>query len=178
MMSRVSLNLLPPEKKRALQTGFIMAYAQTMMLLFFVIAAFVAVMFLSVRLLLKSNYDGLTAQSSGAADEADGVATDIKQINAYIKRLESLQARFTPWSDVIARIGDTMPPGVVLETMSFAAKDGKIVMRGIADDRADVLQLRQNLLALPFLKNVSNPLSNLLQRKDVRFEFEMNYVSQ
>lgn len=175
-MMRVSVNLLPPEKKRALQTGFIIAFAQTMALIFFIIAVFVAGMFLSVRILLKSNYDALAAQSSAGGDESDTVATEIRDINAYLKRLESIQKRFVPWSDVLVSITAAVPNGVILEDIELVKN--KIKIRGITATRDDVIALRENLIKLPFLTDVSNPLSNLLQKKDVKFEFEMNYAPQ
>ena len=176
-MSLATINLLPPEKKKALRTGFIMAYAQTMAFFFFIIAAFVSAMFLSVRVLLQNNYAGLTAQANGGADESDKVAADIEDINAYLRRVEARQKKFTPWSDVTASIVNTVPAGIMLENIDLRPKDSRILMRGMAADRNDVLELYNRLKALPFVTDLSNPLSNLLQRKDVRFEFDMKYAA-
>jgi Tfp pilus assembly protein PilN len=175
-MPRVSLNLLPPEKKQALRSGFIMAFAQTMVFILFVVAAFVAGTFVSVRVMLKSNLDALVQQSTGgAADESDAVAADIRQINTFVKRVDGLQQRAIPWSSVLASLSQAMPAAAIIDQVAIS-RTGAISMRGVAATRDDVLTLRDNLRALPFIKDVSNPLSNLLQRTDVRFEFEMTYA--
>lgn len=171
----VTLNLLAPEKKRALQTGFIMAFAQTMMFIFFVVAAFVAGTILSVRFVLANTYESLTNQTTEAADESDRAAEDTKVINVYLKRIDGLQKHAVAWSGVLAALSAATPDGVTAEFVSVE-RDGKILIRGRADDRDDVIELRRRLLEIPLITGVSNPLSNLLQKKDVKFEFEMQYA--
>lgn len=170
----IALNLLSPEKKRALQAGFLMAHIQSLIFVVMLLAILASGTLLSMRMLLQRFHEDLQRQSGPATDEFTSAAEDIKRINAYLSRIEQLDARFVRWSDVLARITAVVPAGIELEEIRLDSSR-KILVRGVAETREDVLTFNDRLKALPFLSSVSSPLSNILQKKNVRFDFEMQY---
>ena len=169
------LNLLSPEKKAVLRTGFIFAYVQTMLFLVFIVVAFASGTLLAVRMMLKGTYDDLAGRSSGEPDESKAVTADIKKINDYLKRIDGLERRFVPWSKVLEEITGYIPKGTTLSSLRVD-QDGKIMLSGVARDREDVIALQGKLESSPTFADIKAPLSNILQQTDVKFDFEMKYA--
>jgi Tfp pilus assembly protein PilN len=172
---RITLNLLPPKNKAALRSGFIFAYAQSMLLIVFFLTAIASSTLLGVRLLLKGQYEDLAQRSTSTSDEYQSMTGEIKTINDYLKRMDAVGNRFVPWSPVLATITQLVPPGIQIDVLKLS-KGGKIQMTGLASDRANVLLLRERLTEAGLFKDISSPLSNILQQKNVRFDFEMTYA--
>lgn len=173
---RVTLNLLSPEKKAVLRTGFIFAYVQTMAFIVFLVVAFASGTLLAVRMMLKGTYEDLAKRSSGGSDETSAITADIKKINDYLKRVDGLEQRFVPWSKVMEEISRLVPEGTQLSSL-HVEREGKITLSGIATQREDVLTLQTRLEQSPAFKDVKAPLSNILQQRDVKFDFEFRYVT-
>ncbi len=173
---RVTLNLLSPEKKAVLRTGFIFAYVQTMVFIIFLVVAFASGTLLAVRMMLKGTYEDLAKRSSGGTDETVAITADFKKINDYLKRIDGLDQRFVPWSKVLEEITRYIPDGTQLSSI-HVERQGKITISGIAARRDDVLTLQTKLEQSPIFKDVKAPLSNILQQKDVKFDFELQYVA-
>lgn len=172
---KTQLNLLSPEKKAVLRTGFIFAYAQTMLFLVFIVVAFASGTLLAVRMMFKGTYEDLAGRSNGEPDESKAVTADIKKINDYLKRIDGLETRFVPWSKLLETITSFIPRGTRLTSLRVE-QDGKIALSGIARDRDDVIALQAKLEDSKLFKDVKAPLSNILQQTDVTFDFEMQYV--
>jgi len=173
----VTVNLLSPAKKRDLRNSLVMAYTQTMVSLLFATAILVAGTLVSVRFLIKNNYENLQRQSASAAsEESTNIMENIRQINAFLKRVESTEAAFVPWADILEEIAPLIPRGVRLENLTLD-KDGNIAMSGLAETRDDALALLKNLKEAPFIKDVLSPISNIMQKQNVNFDFQMKYVN-
>ncbi|HTK04359.1 MAG TPA: PilN domain-containing protein [Candidatus Eisenbacteria bacterium] len=169
------LNLLSPEKKSVLRTGFIVAYVQTMLFLMFIVVAFASGTLLAVRMMFKGTHDDLASRSSGEPDESKVVTADIKKINDYLKRIDGLEQRFVPWSRVLEEITGYIPKGTKLSSLRID-QAGKIYVSGIAKDREDVISLQSRLEGSKTFVEIKAPLSNILQQTDVKFDFEMKYA--
>ncbi len=172
---RITLNLLPPEKKRALQSGLVMAYAQTIVFILFLVTIFISGTLMSVRLLLNNDYEQLQKQAATASSsETTDIVTSIKQINAYLKDIDATQRGFIAWSKVLEDITPLIPADVLLDRISVS-DDNRVVLSGMAQTRDGALTLLKRLKEAPYLTNVVSPLSNILQKQNVEFDFEMVY---
>ncbi len=169
---RISLNLLPPEKKKSLRQGFVIAFAQSMTLYLFIVVLFLTGTLISVRMTLSNNFKALNQPVS---EDLSASSTEIRQINAYLSRIDAYGSRVVIWSDVLKSILGAVPAGVEVDTLSFTS-DGSVRMTGLAATRDDLLQLKSKLGSLPLVSDVASPLSNLLQKKDVLFEMTMRYT--
>lgn len=174
-MLKITLNLLPPQKKEALRQGFVLAYVQTMVFLFCLIAVLIAAGLVPVRLMLGADHEALLRQTAPESDEFTVSVAEIRDINAFLKRVDGLQTGFVPWSSALGGITELAPAGVRLESLQLMSPN-LVVVSGTAATRADLLAFQQKLSAAPFLSKVDSPLSNILQRQNVRFEIETTYA--
>lgn len=170
-----SLNLLSPEKKSALRTGFFFAHLQMLLLIVFLVIAFSSGTLLGLRMMLKATYEDLARRSQGGTEQTDTVTVEIKKINDYLRRVDGIRQRYVAWSLVIEDIAQRMPAGVQLSSLVIG-KDGRIQLSGTARERQDVLTAQANLQASDAYADVRSPISNILQQRDVKFVFEFRYA--
>lgn len=172
---QIVLNLLPPEKKDSLRQGYIAAYARALLVLLFIVAVALSVTLASYRIMLKGTLDGLKQQNQDLMSEDDAPEAEILAIDGFLTRVEGLQDDFIPWSGVLEEISKIVPDGVILSSVQVN-DDGKVFIRGNAATRDDVLAFQASLEALPFFTEINAPLSNILKKTDVGFDFETMYV--
>ena len=172
------LNLLPPTKKKALRAGLVLAYVQSLTIVLFLFVILVSATIFSVRLMMKSDVDGLTEQARAASsDEATEILTSIKQVNDFLDKTEGLRLNFVPWADVLEQITPLVPRHTRLDKITIDG-GGKIVITGLAETREEALALKQSLEEQPYITDLVSPLTNLLQKYNVDFNFEMKYVPE
>ncbi len=167
------LNLLPPGKKKALRQGLVLAFAMSMTLIVFLVFLTIAATIISVRVVLANNYAALKAPVTGE-DDFSSSANSIKLINGYINRINGYVKRSTGWPERLIAISGLVPPGVVIQEMTFSG--GTLIIHGSAANREDMLTFIDRLEKQPYISKLDSPLSNLLQKKDVQFELSMKYA--
>jgi Tfp pilus assembly protein PilN len=169
------LNLLPPAKKAELHSAFLYSFLQTMLI--FVLAGVCLASFslLSVRFIMAKDLSDVSRRSAPETQEFQAVSETIKAINSHMTRLDQVNGEFNDWTRLLLAVERATPPGVAI-TRYDVTPTGAITLSGLGETRDDVLSLRRNLEADPLFKDVKSPLSNILQRKDVRFEFTAAYA--
>jgi Tfp pilus assembly protein PilN len=170
----ITLNLLPPEKKDELRAGFVYAYAQTMVFIIFLVAAFASGTLLAVRMMLSDVHDDLAARSTEATDESVAITEEIGRMNAYAESIKELQEKHVSWSHVLVELADLAPDEVQLHVIRVD-REGRIFISGTAATRAGVLAMKDSLESSETFADVKAPLANILQQRNVKFDFEMRY---
>ena len=171
----ITLNLLPPAKKKALHMGLVMSSIQMMVFILFVFGILISGTMFSLRLMLQHNFDTVKAQTAVISSGPVEVQAAIKDINTYLDKIELDQKSFIIWSQIIEDIGNLVPAGAKVTKLTVGHQ-GDINLSGTAQTRADALLLLENLEQAPYLSDVVSPLSNILQKHDVNFRFQMKYL--
>ena len=149
---------------------------QRLTLVLFLLSALSATLLFSIRLVLGGTLDDLTASTGQQEQEEVDIAGIISETNGHLRLLSGRTAASVAWSRVLADIAAGAPPGVALERITINSDDWNISIRGGAPTRDEVLAMRRALENEPSFTDVSSPLSNILQRTNVNFEFELKYA--
>jgi len=173
----IYLNLLSPQKKQSLKTAQIMSFVQSLTLYVAMVIIFIAGTLLSLQFILRNVVADMAEYSTASFEEYDSMTRQMREINDFISRTNRIHGRYIDWSAVLDTIASTAPEGVRFEAIGIAS-DRSIRVEGTADLRDDVLLMKQRLEALPQFSAVSSPLSNILQRTNLKFEFRMIYTPQ
>lgn len=173
----VTLNLLPPANKAALRTGFVFAYVQSILIIVMVMALLAAGTLAAMRMQVQGVYEDFTARSTTSSREFDTMIEETKAINGYLTRMEAMRMSTTSWSTVLRTVTELTPSGIRISGIRAGAT-GIVSVTGTAATREDVLAMRDSLEVSPLFEKVQSPLSNILQQRDVKFDFEMQYVKQ
>lgn len=172
----ITLNLLPPKKKGALRQGYVVAYVRAMLVFLFIVAIALSATLISFRVILSNTLTDLTKQNEDMLSEDTAPEKDVDIIDNFLNRVADLQDNFMAWSDVFEEISLIIPDGVVLDSIQ-RNKDGKVFIRGVAASRDDVLSFQSRLDDLEFFTPINAPLSNILKKADIEFNFETMYVN-
>lgn len=173
---RIDLNLLPPQKKKELLKSLILAHFQLMCFVCLVVAVGLVGTLVLVRGQVKRNFNDVQAAAAGMHTEKTADITEqIKQINLYLKDIKDLQNKHISWTDVVDNIMALVPPKVRLESLTME-EGGQIRLTGMAATRDDALTMLKSLRETAYLTDVVSPLSNILQKENVNFEFTMKFV--
>jgi len=170
-----SLNLLPPKQKQSLRTALAMAFVQSLAMFVAVVILIVAGTLFSLRLLLAGEVQYLAEQSTATSGEHQALTKQMQSINDYIYRVQDTHDQFIDWSAVLESLGHSAPKGIRFEGISISP-DMSLTVEGVADTRDDVLAMEQQLNDYEHFIEVNSPLSNILQKENLRFEFQMIYV--
>ncbi len=173
----IYLNLLSPEKKQSLKTAFAMSFVQSLTLYLAVVIFFIAGTLFSMQLILQGVVSEMAEYSTASFEEYDSMTRQMREINDFVRRTNTIHDRFIDWSAVLDSLAHTAPEGIRFDAISITA-DNLIRVEGMAALRSDVLLMKQRLEDLPHFTEVSSPLSNILQRENLKFEFKMRYVPQ
>lgn len=172
---QITLNLLAPEKKAALRTGFMLTYAQTIVFIVFIVVAIISATLVSLELVLRNTETDLKQQTSSSTEQYDSITSQIAQINKYLDRIDKIQGQFTDWSAVLEDVAGAAPAGARFDAI-HVGKDKSISVQGTAPTRQDVLTMQNRYEAMPFITGVTAPLSNILEKVNPRYEFSMKFV--
>ncbi len=172
---KIGLNLLPPLKKKGLQKSLFLAFFQTLSFLLFVVTVALVGTLLLVRNQMLTGYQELKQRSAVASSgTAASIMADIKQTNLFLKDVNALQTGFIPWAEITERMTAMIPAKARLELLEFDAT-GSIRLQGHAATREEALAMLKAFKEAPDLTDVVSPLSNILQKENISFDFSMKY---
>jgi len=170
-----SLNLLPLSHKKSLSTAQTMAFLQSLALFVMMIALIVASLIFSLKLILEHEVENNARQSHNSFEEYDLLTQQMQGINDYIDRVNGIHGRFVDWSAVLEQLGHAAPHGLHFEGITIQP-DMTLMVEGSAKTRDDVLAMEKQLNEYPHFTDISSPLSNILQKQNLRFEFRMKFI--
>lgn len=167
----IKLNLLPPAQQDYLHYERIYLYCRRVALLFLTFTVFISGILLGARLLLQDNFSAVLTSNNNLNGHDYGIEQQISNINRDLRNVQTIQANFVKWSELMVDLSRVVPPNVQLSYLDLEQNNHTFNLTGLAAARDDYLKLQANLEQLPYLKNVSSPLTNLLQRTNVNFQF-------
>ncbi|HBZ36217.1 MAG: hypothetical protein UV92_C0005G0012 [Parcubacteria group bacterium GW2011_GWA1_43_27] len=170
-MIKIALNLLSPTQKEYLRYERAYLQIRTVMWLMLTFTVIISGLLLVARLMLQDNYATVLTTTTLVNDKNKSIDRDIGSLNKSLKEVESIQADFIKWSKIIIDINKAIPDNVELSYLNLEQKTRLFNLNGKALKRDDFLALKANLEALLYFEELSSPLTNLLLREDVNFEF-------
>ncbi|HBT92253.1 MAG TPA: hypothetical protein DEA87_02135 [Candidatus Veblenbacteria bacterium] len=170
-MIKITLNLLSPTQKEYLRYERAYLQIRTVMWLMLTFTVIISGLLLVARLMLQDNYATVLTTTTLVNDKNKSIDRDIGSLNKSLKEVESIQADFIKWSKIIIDINKAIPDNVELSYLNLEQKTRLFNLNGKALNRDDFLALKANLEALSYFEELSSPLTNLLLREDVNFEF-------
>lgn len=181
-MTPLTLNLLTQERKKMLTyerlTRQVLRAAIVTCLYLLVVAG---TLFAARRILTQQSavQRAIVVQQEQAtiAQEGELPAERIKQLNALFGRVSLVQRSYRKWTPLLTTLSSYVPAGVRFTTMTVDQTQHTISIRGTAATRDDLLTLQQNFTAAKELTNFSLPVSNLLERENIRFEMSMQLTA-
>jgi hypothetical protein len=178
------LNLLPEEKKDAIQNRLRSRFLLWQLFLVFVLEVFYFSMLVSTYFVLDyqlKSLKGLETTSPLASTE------DEKRLNTYEKKFEQtnaevesvarIEAIHLHFSQVFRLLDPLLVDGVTINEL--ATNEFVVSVSGRAAKRDDLLRLDERLKgSTECISNVNIPISNLFSQKDIDFQMDFSVRSE
>ena len=176
----IILNLLPAEKKRSI------AAERSQRLQRKLVVIFLSCLILSVAILfathwyidyeVKSIDDQIVTAQQVLRSRGDDSNTQIEAMNAQLAQMQGVQKDHILWPSIISQLTDTLVPGITLDSIAFDASAQTVTLSGIALTRQNLVAYKEKLGSLPFISNIESPLSDLIQRENINFQFKGKFT--
>lgn len=170
------LNLLPPNRKQTLTSDTVTVAS----------FGFLRVLLVSLGLLTGTGVfllGGLISFSRLGADPGNQAAETIARYQALgealaqeeqqLAYLETIGRERFAWSENATAFFQAAPAGVTIQSLDANLEQGEIVFSGTANARNTLIAYDQRLRSLPWVTAVIAPSSNLLQRDNPTFTFQL-----
>jgi len=163
------LNLVSQELKKEIKLRHIYEAVKRINCVLVIITVFVAVVILSAKVILQNSFNEVTEQTTLVTKNSQSYNTKVRVINDKIKSVAQIQNDFLVWSNVlndIYKIG-----GKNISFSSIKIKIGsELSLKGVAENRDDLLAFKDNLEKSDFFSNIKLPLKNMLDKENLSFE--------
>ena len=144
---------------------------ERLMIFLTVEALLTGIILLGVRIRLLQTLDAVTSRQI-LTTEYVSVNNEIRALNETISRIESIQRLALPASTLLADLVGRAPGGIIVTSLDFETKTDALRIAGIAETRESLLTFEAALRASPHVKTFESPISNLLKKRDVNFQFQ------
>lgn len=163
------LNLLSPEDKKKISRRKLLLLLHEILLLFFILTAIGSSVLLAARLILEQKFYEVNAADTPSSPKIAILNRDIRNINKALVNYNHIASRSVNITPFITELIKQTPLQIQWEQFSLR-EDNNVNLRGIALSRDGLIQFKQNLENLPFVKNINLPLQYLVSGdKDIKF---------
>lgn len=168
------LNLLPPEKKQALQREFLWRRLLSFSwMLFFALTIFTGLLIstwlyasIQFRAIEQSVY---IAQTSPQGQKIKGLEDKIKETNLNLKYLEELKLNQNRSFSIIEALVNLAPVNIRFKSVSLDLTTDQGSISGFAQKRSDLLTFKEGLEKSNSFQQIALPLSHLLKEQNIDF---------
>ena len=169
----IRLNLLSPAQKDALRLRVLYALIERLIVTLVFFAFLSGILLILTKIQLSKNLTEIESRQILTAEYVS-VNDNVKALEQQIARIESLQRMATSPSSLIRDIAERTPAGIAIASLRFDIPSASLEMTGVAARRDDLLSYETTLKESPFIKQLDSPISNLLRKTDVDFQFTIH----
>lgn len=172
-MYPIRLNLLSTEKRKYLNRMIYVQFIKNTFISIVFVFCLSGITLLGGQLVMQEYFNDV----SNNLTISDGMNAEknirIQKINTMIKKSGALQEIHNLWSQKIVEVTNSTPNGVIFKNLILNKNNKEINISGIAKNRSDLIELRDNMSNLRFINNVKIPLSQLTEKEDINFSISI-----
>lgn len=169
------LNLLPPTKKEEVRYKKIFISVKRLISGVALLLVVVIIILYGTQIILKDNLNKIENRVDQAQEVTERLSIPIIQVtkdfNQTLKDIEDIQKYYVKWTGVLKQFNQLVPDNIQLTFLSFKLENRQVEIKGRAPNRSVFLDFKNNLENSNILTDLHSPISNLLTRENVEFEF-------
>lgn len=174
---KIKLNLIPPDRKekivksRQLKVAFRIEIVLTLILI-----GFFAVLFgfkYTLNYTFASHADSQKKNEKVTQyDEIKKYDQQFGQIKGQLSKISTVEGDQLYWSNLFVKLSKIIFPGITLDSLS--TNNYAVTLRGIANNRDDLVLFKEKLESENCFSNINLPLSNLVDKNNIKFQISFN----
>lgn len=171
----LSLNLLSPKEKSAINKIKIYYFVKTVAFRTISVVLIITTVFIFSYLLLKNSKDSLENQITVESDllqekKITSIEDATKELNTQLDSAKVIQAQYVKWTNFMEQFIKTIPESVSLSNIHFNTTTHSLEITGLAIDRNSLINFQKNLEEFSYFDEITSPISNLAQRENITFK--------
>ena len=168
----ILLNLLPPKYKKNLQSKRILIALKEVTMLILLFASAVAILLVGSKNILDKQLKKLVTNNQAQLEIHDKINNQVIAINKKIKNISQIQINYKKWSNFLIELTKNTSNNVQYQLLNIDRLTNTLEIRGVAQNRDDLLEFKDLLEDIGFFTEVNLPLSNLLARENNIFHIK------
>ncbi|MDP2692631.1 MAG: hypothetical protein Q8O88_03245 [bacterium] len=172
-MYPIKINLLSPEKRKYLTRMVYVQFVKNTFISIVFVFCISGITLLGGQSVLQEYYTDVSASLALSGELHADKNKKIEAVNTIIKNVEAVQEMHNLWANKILRIGNSVPSGVILNSIILAKDKERINISGTAIDRDSLLELKENITKLEFVNDIEIPLGQLTEKEDIDFSISI-----
>jgi hypothetical protein len=170
-MLNIKLNLIDPAELKNIQKQKIQFIVKDIISVTFIATAIIGSLMIYSRSILEENYASVLENTSLVSNQNTWFTKEVNDINLSLQDAQLVQQEYFKWTALLHSLNKTIPPDSQMTAINVSLIDNQIILRGISRDRLALLAFKDALEQQKFLTNLASPLTNLLQKENIIFEF-------
>ncbi len=173
----ITLNILPPEKKKEIKLWYLYKNLKTAMLLLIIYISIVAMLILFAKLFLQINFVNLSQDVNTLINNNQNSNKKIGEIKAKINNITKIQKENVKCSNVLKDIVNKTNDNIKFSKISLNVNENKLVLAGHAKTRDDLLNFKKQLEKSNNYSNIDLPINNILEKENINFNIQLKIES-
>jgi len=174
------LNLLnPAQRNKAKKIKTYFATKHVLLQLLSLLLMITTIFYFST-IILKNNLDSLDEQINKEIEirqlsNVNSIEDATKLLNSQLELVNNIQNKYIYWTVLLNDFSNLVPNNITLNNVKFTtnilldSEDKTFKISGIAKQRQDFLNFKENLTNSEYYSNINAPLSNLIQKENINF---------
>ncbi|HLC70245.1 MAG TPA: PilN domain-containing protein [Patescibacteria group bacterium] len=172
-MFRQAVNLLPPPKKSKLENLVRFIFVKNMLEIVLITAAVLAISLIWSWLTLQEDFNSLSESAIVVSQEFTTQNQEVRDANRRLENFNNAGQGFKRMLPELLTVADNLPKDITLNSLNINRADSSLSISGSALTRQALLDYQEKLKEITWLENVSSPISRLLQKENIPFEFKI-----
>jgi hypothetical protein len=177
------LNLLPEEKKAAIQRRLHFRFLLWQVFLLFLLECFYLSVLLGIYFILSfqlDNYQSLGTSANVSSYAQEKTLTEyerkFRDTNDAVETVGKIERSHLHFTEVFLLLDELLPDGIRIGRLS--TKDYTVMLSGTAAKRDDLLALDERLKGAACIADVNIPISNLFSQENVGFQIDFSVKTE
>ena len=171
----INLNLISGEQREYLRQKANRFIYEKLFVFIFFIFFIISLTFGFGKNILLNNYNDLI--SYGENQKLNNFSSDITNLNNKIKIINKIQNDYSPIAETLSLFIKVVPDKIFISNLKLEKDTSEkdyfwlVKINGKAKTRDDLMRFQSNLEQVDGFSEVEFPISNLLKRSDIDFQF-------
>lgn len=173
----ITLNLLPPEKKKAIRRLYLILCLRIVVEILLIYSLLIALPLFASRYYLNNNFQGIQEKTASLNQKYTKINREIRAVTQKLKDIDLVQDKFLAWTPYLIDVLKATPTSTIFLKKVEFNKDNQIaVIQGRAKTREALLDYKTILEKLPFMANLQIPVSSLTAKENIDFLLTPNLI--
>ncbi|OGL87878.1 hypothetical protein A3I42_03540 [Candidatus Uhrbacteria bacterium RIFCSPLOWO2_02_FULL_49_11] len=167
----ITLNLLDQPHRQQLLKEYVLLLLKDITAITLIVAAAIGILLSISKSILTSDLNETAKRTNIIASNNQPIMQSIRELNDDLNANKSMSNEYTAWSHWLTSFSSLIPRGNQIVTMDLKRSERTLQIVGKSKTRDDLLKFKTNLETSPLIREIQFPLSNLLLKENIKFEF-------